>query len=164
MTVWTQHSWLELELENHLLLLLLAESCFQTTFQRGCASLGDEWDLLHDPFSFFFFIYFILLQPRSLNASACLLVAHWSILLQLWSNHSAEGADALSQPRPPPPCFGHVTRAYEDGGSFVFPEVKPPRLKPKHPALRGLRVHCSGAGLVWQFPAFGDRVSNRSVS
>lgn len=113
---------------------------------------------------FFFFIYFILLQPRSLNASACLLVAHWSILLQLWSNHSAEGADALSQPRPPPPCFGHVTRAYEDGGSFVFPEVKPPRLKPKHPALRGLRVHCSGAGLVWQSPAFGDRVSDRSVS
>lgn len=42
-----------------------------------------------------------------------------------------------------PPCFDHVTRAYEDGGSFFFLEVKL-RLNPKH---RGLGVHCSVTSL-----------------
>lgn len=50
-----------------------------------------------------------------------------------------------------PPCFGHMTRAYEDGGSFFFLEVKP-RLKHKHPAERGLGGHCRGTTLALSVP------------
>lgn len=57
------------------------------------------------------------------------------------------GAEACA-----PPCFGHVTSAYEDGGSFFFLEVKP-RLKPKHPADRGLGVNCSVTSLISQLPS-----------
>ena len=57
------------------------------------------------------------------------------------------GAEACA-----PPCFGHVTSAYEDGGSFFFLEVKP-RLKPKHPADRGLGVHCGVTSSISQLPS-----------
>lgn len=50
-----------------------------------------------------------------------------------------------------PPCFGHMTWAYEDGGSFFFLEVKP-RLKPKHPPDRGLGIHRSFTTLDLQPP------------
>lgn len=51
--------------------------------------------------------------------SPCLLAVHWCIPIRLWSNHHTGGVTYA------PPCFGHVTCVYEDGGSFFFLEVKP---------------------------------------